>query len=158
MKDNTNAINQIEKKYRSGIDTYKNAIKAWTNVKRVSKKDGSDFANFGKNFTNATFKQEYPWAKPELKVDYKCGYGYAYDSIEVEENDTVNDVFRKINDRIRVFSGNIAEAEKKASNTKTVFNEVDKTMVELMKFCKSNGFSSYEVCNYIHDNCWRLGE
>ena len=48
------------------------------------------------------------------------------------------------------------EAEKKAKNTERVFDEVDKTMKELMEFCNQNGFGAYEICNYIHDNCWRL--
>lgn len=156
MKENTNAIKKIEQTYRGHIDDYKNAINAWSNVKRATKKDGSDFANFGKNFVNATIRQEYSWCNPTLKVDYRCGNSYTYDTVEIEKNDTVNDIFVKINNRIRVFNGYIAEAEKKAKNTEHVFDEVDKTMKELMEFCNQNGFGAYEICNYIHDNCWRL--
>ena len=42
-------IREIENKYRNSAKTYQNAITAWQNVKRATKKDGSDFANFGKN-------------------------------------------------------------------------------------------------------------
>ena len=150
-------INEIEKKYRSSVNSYKNAIVAWQNVKRATKKDGSDFANFGKNFVNATIRQEYSWCNPTLEVGYRCGNGYyTYDTVEIEKNDTVNDIFVKINNRIRVFNGYIAEAEKKAKNTERVFTEVDRNMKELINFCKDSGFSAYEICDYIKDNCWRM--
>ena len=155
MKETTNEIKKIEQNYRNHIEDYKNAINAWSNVKRATKKDGSDFANFGKNFVNATIRQEYSWCNPTLKVDYRCGNSYTYDTVEIGKNDTVNDVFVKINNRIKVFDGYIAEAEKKMKNTEHVFNEVDKTMKELKEFCNKNGFSSYEICDYIHNNWWR---
>lgn len=154
MKTN---INEIENKYRDNVKTYQNAIKAWQNVKRVTKKDGGNFANFGKNFVNAEIKQDYYWCRPSLKVDYCQESGrWTYDTIEIEENDTVENVFEKINNRVKMFNGCIAENERKARNVEHVFNEVDRTMVELTKFGKENGFDSYEICNYIKDNCWRL--
>lgn len=150
-------IEEIEKKYRENSKGYQNAIVAWQNVKRVTKKDGSDFANFGKNFVNATIRQEYSWVKPSLKVDYQQGSGsWTYDTIEIEDNDSVNDVFDKINKRVELFRGYVADDERKAKNVEQVFKEVDKSMVELTKFCKENGFSAYEVCDYIRDNWWRL--
>lgn len=155
MKETTNEIKKIEQNYRNHIEDYKNAINAWSNVKRATKKDGSDFANFGKNFVNATIRQEYSWCNPTLKVDYKCGNSYTYDTVEIEKNDTVNDVFVKIDNRIKVFDGYIVEAEKKMKNTEHVFTEVDKTMRELKEFCNQNGFNSYEICDYIHNNWWR---
>ena len=150
-------INELENKYRSNAKSYQEAIKAWQNVGRVSKKDGGNFVNFGKNFTNATIRQEYTWCKPSLKVDYiQSSGGWTYDTIEIDEKDTVEDVFGKINKRIQLLNGYVAEDERKARNTERVFKEVERTMKELTKFCGENGFSSYEVCNYIHDNCWRL--
>ena len=152
MKTKESEIKKIENEYRSHIGNYENAIRAWSNVKRISKKDGSDFSNFGKNFANATIKQDYKWEKPSLRIDYQCDYGYTYDTLEINENDTVNDMFVKINNRIRLFEGYITEEKKKANNTQYVFNEVDKTITQLMEFCKNEGFRSYEICKFIHEN------
>lgn len=149
--------NEIENKYRKNAKDYQNAIVAWQNVKRATKKDGSDFANFDKNFVNATIRREYSWVKPSLKVDYQqSGGSWTYDTVEIEDNDSVNDVFVKINERIKLLRGYVADDERKARNAEQVFKEVDRSMVELTKFCKENGFSAYEVCDYIRDNCWRL--
>lgn len=150
-------INEIEKKYRSSVNSYKNAIVAWQNVKRATKKDGSDFSNFKKNFINADIRQNYSWCDPQLKVDYRTGDGsWCYDTIEIEKNDTVDDIFEKIHKRINLFNGYIIEDERKASHAERVFTEVDRNMKELINFCKDSGFGAYEVCNYIKDNCWRM--
>ena len=146
---------KIAEKYLTNKQSYINAINAWKNVKRVTKKDGGNFANIGKNFLNATVKQKYPWDNNlELAIDYHCGSGWTYDSVEVEEGDAVEDIFEKINKRIEVLTQYAEENDKKANSVQYVFNEVDKTMKELLKFCKENNFSAYEVCDYIHDNCW----
>ena len=150
-------ISEIKNRYHDSAKTYQNGIIAWQNVRRVTKKDGTNFANFSKNFVNAEIKQDYNWCRPSLKVSFCQGNGtWTYDTIEIEENDTVDNVFEKINNRVKLFNGYIVENERKARNVEYVFNEVDRTMVELTKFGKENGFSSYEICNYIKDNCWRL--
>ena len=147
---------ELKKKYLENAESYKSAIKAWQNVKRATKKDGSDFANFGKNFVNANINREYYWSNQTIRVDYQYNHGWTHDTIDVNDNDSVNDVFDKINKRIELFRGYVTDDERKARNTEYVFNEVDRNMKELTKFCKENGFSAYEVCDYIRDNCWRL--
>ena len=146
---------KIIEKYLTNKQSYINAINAWKSVKRVTKKDGGDFANIGKNFSNGKVKQKYPWDNAlELSIDYHCDTGWAYDSVEIKEEDTVEDVFKKINNRIEILTQYVEEDDKKANSVQYVFNEVDKTMKELLKFCKENNFSAYEVCDYIRDNCW----
>lgn len=146
---------KIEEKHLANRQGYLNAINAWKNVKRVTKKDGGDFANIGKNFLNATVGQGNPWDKTlEISVEYRCGNRYVYDSIEIKNDDSIEDVFEKINKRIILFTQYVEEEEKKINNAKNVFNEVDRTMKELLKFCKENNFSAYEICDYIRDNCW----
>lgn len=147
---------ELEKKYLANVETYKSAIKAWQNVKRVSKKDGSDFANFSKNFVNANIYREYYWSSQIIRVDYQYNHGWTHDTIDVNDNDSVNDIFDKINKRIELFRDYIANNERKAQNTEQVFREVDRSIKELVNFCKEKGFSAYEVCDYIHDNCRRL--
>ena len=148
---------KIEEKYLTNRQSYLNAINAWKNVKRATKKDGGNFANIGKNFLNATVKQKYPWDNTlEVSIDYRCGNGYTYDSVEIKEEDTIEDVFEKINKRIMVFTQYVEEDEKKANSVKYVFDEVDKTMKELLKFCKKNSFGAYEVCDYIRNNYWNF--
>lgn len=146
---------KIEEKHLTNQQSYLNAINAWKNVKRVTKKDGGNFANIGKNFLNATVRQKYIWDKTlELTVDYRCGNSYTYDSVEIKNDDSIEDVFEKINKRIILFTQYAEEEEKKINNVKNVYNEVDKTMKELLKFCKENNFSAYEICDYIRDNYW----
>lgn len=149
---------KIEKEYRNNISTYENAIKAWRNVKRLGKKDGSDFVIISKNFSNANIKKEYPWQDySSLTVHYCYGDGgYTYDNILIDDKDTVNDVFQKINDRIQMYETSVKKAKSKLSNVERVFTEVDNTVKQLMTFCKENGFSAYEVCDYIRDSCWRF--
>ena len=148
---------KIEEKYLTNQQSYINAINAWKNVKRVTKKDGGDFANIGKNFLNATVRQRYIWNKTlELTVDYCCGNSYTYDSVEIKNDDSIEDVFEKINKRIILLTQYVEEEEKKINNFKNVFNEVDKTMKELLKFCKENNFSAYEICDYIRNNYWNF--
>lgn len=146
---------KIEEKHLTNQQSYLNAINAWKNVKRVTKKDGGNFANIGKNFLNATVRQKYIWDKTlELTVDYRCGNSYTYDSVEIKNDDSIEDVFEKINKRIILFTQYVEEEEKKINSVKNVFDEVDRTMKELLKFCKENNFSAYEICDYIRDNYW----
>lgn len=148
---------QIEEEYRNTIQDYRNAIIAWKNVKRLSKKDGSDFANIGKNFTNANIIKKYSWGD-ELYIQvyyYYASGGYAHDDIEIKDNDTVNDIFNNINKKIVLYEKYIKSYTDKLTSSERVFDEVDRTVSELLKFCKDNGFSSYEICEYIKDNYWR---
>jgi len=146
---------KIEEKHLTNQQSYLNAINAWKNVKRVTKKDGGNFANIGKNFLNATVRQKYIWDKTlELTVDYRCGNSYTYDSVEIKNDDSIEDIFEKINKRIILFTQYVEEEEKKINSVKNVFDEVDRTMKELLKFCKGNNFSAYEICDYIRDNYW----
>ena len=149
---------EIKKEYETNIKTYRNAIEVWSKVKRVSKKDGSDFANLGKNFINANVTKPYSWSD-ELQISVSHCYGdggYTHDSIDIEDKDTVDVIFNKILNRIEMYKKYISDYEKKLSNIDYVFDEVDRAMEELTKFAKDCGFSSYEICDYIKDNCWRL--
>ena len=145
--------------YKKDAQTYRNAIFAWRGVERKTKKDGTDFANIERNFVNARIKNEYPWSPTQvLSVNYRYGYGGGYtdDKIEVANDDTVDSLFDKIEERIKEYNSRIEECEKHASNVERVFSEVDSTMKQLLKFCNDNDFSPYTVCDYIGQNCWRL--
>jgi hypothetical protein len=149
---------EIKKEYETNIKSYRNAIEAWSKVKRVSKKDGSDFANLGKNFINANITKPYNWSDGlQISVSHCYGNGeYAHDSSDIDDGDSVNIIFNKISNRIKMYKGYIDDYEKKLNNFDYVFDEINRNMKELTKFAKDYGFSSYEVCNYIKDNCWRL--
>ena len=143
----------IEQEYRDSVDTYKNAIRAWQNVQRVTRKDGSDFSIMSRNFRNATVGKEYDWSKDlTLRVDYPYNHGYTHDTITIGENDTVNDVFRQIENRIDVYHKSLERIYKKQYNIKTVLDEVDTNMKQLFQFCEEKGFSPYEISDYIHNN------
>lgn len=48
---------QIKEEYMNTIADYEARIRLWKAVKRVTKKDGSDFQNFAKNFENAKIER-----------------------------------------------------------------------------------------------------
>lgn len=57
-------------------------IELWEHVQRVHKKDGSDFANFGKNFTGCKVEQKsYSDDKDLVVSDWAPGFGYVQDGI-----------------------------------------------------------------------------
>ena len=151
---------QMEEGYKNSIHNYENMINAWRNVKRITKKDGTDFLIMSKNFENAILKKDYSWMDYyTLTVDYKyANGGYTYDNITVDNNDTVDDIFRKINERIKGYETSKRKIEEKLSKIKDVFGEIDNIMKQLIPFCKQNGFSAYEVCNYIRENYYQWEE
>lgn len=63
-------------------------IELWENVQRVHKKDGTDFANFGKNFTGCKVEQKNysTYNDKELIVsDWAVGSGYIHDEIDIRQ-------------------------------------------------------------------------
>lgn len=69
-----------------------NELKAWEDVKRVTKKDGSDFAVYSKNFDNCKIGRESWGETNELKIFvYFKGVGYhsnaicCYDTLEKDD-------------------------------------------------------------------------
>ena len=75
---------EIRKKLINQIEDYERKINLWRSVEIVKKKDGSEFVNFGKNFTNAKIVKE--WDNLYLTVSGFDNYyhpAYISDSINL---------------------------------------------------------------------------
>lgn len=79
----------IKNKFENYILDYEAKIRLWSNVKRVTKKDGSDFQNFAKNFENAKIERgricsddfEICVSDYSIRIDGK----YVCDSISIKQ-------------------------------------------------------------------------
>lgn len=76
----------IRKRLEAGIDYYNARIEAWGKVKRATKKDGTDFAAYGKNFEGAETGKYYGIESamhPYLTVAFRNGNKYETDHMRV---------------------------------------------------------------------------
>ena len=130
---------------------HKAYLEAWKNVKRVSKKDGSDFATFGRNFEDARVEQD-TWIDCErIKVNAHSGCAWVEDSIDLvrdAEGDiseervfeyygkkkyhlTVDETFEAINNRIRYYEVEIENDKIQIAHAESICNLVENTMTAL---------------------------
>ena len=73
---------EIRKKLTKQIEDYSRKIKLWKNVEIVTKKDGTEFSAFGKNFANAKIVRE--WDNLYIRVsEFDNAYNPAYVSDEI---------------------------------------------------------------------------
>lgn len=76
--DNIYRVNDIKERIKDSIYYYEDRIKAWENVKRLYKNDGTPFKILSKNFAGCSFTSEYGWDK-KVKV-YFTNHKGSYDS------------------------------------------------------------------------------
>ena len=130
-------------------------LNLWKNVKRLSKKDGSDYANFGNNFDGAKV-EDYLGSKDALKVFGRSvnGLSWVEDRIELERDATpdidpertyryatysnamkyrltVEETFEKINARIRYFETQVANYKIQLDMSESIYNTVVRTINNL---------------------------
>lgn len=98
---------EITQKLERILNDYKAKLKGWQNVKRLTKKDGSDFAVKSKNIDGAKFGQ-YTHIEselhPYLTITYKDNYTWKQDSLQMYINvrDMEKDDIRRNNtDKIK---------------------------------------------------------
>ena len=78
-------LQDAKNKLQNSVDYYAVRIAAWQSVKRLTKKDGGNFAILSKNFDGARFVSCY--GSPYLRVSFKDERGaYNYDDICLNEN------------------------------------------------------------------------
>lgn len=92
------------KKMENSVKYYGCRIEAWEKVKRAYKKDGSNFKQFSKNFTNCKIVNEYGYNKIYIYFRNERG---AYDSdwttlydIDLESPEAVEEAEKKIKSHI----------------------------------------------------------
>jgi len=104
----------VEQRIKGSIAYYDTRINAWKAVKRLTKKDGSDFANFGKNFENARIYAPYGLHN-KLVINFRDENGrYTENYIELAES--VSEQFEQINETIGRYQRWKEEAEKDLEN------------------------------------------
>ena len=77
---------EVKKDLQETISYYDDRIKAWESVQIVTKKDGTPFKVYSKNFAGAEIGKYYPvedYANPYLSVHFKHNGRYEWDQIEL---------------------------------------------------------------------------
>ena len=102
-------IENIKTRIKGQIELYEKQLEAWNHVTRNRKKDGSDFANFNKNFNNAELDKGFSahylktynrgmydnFASDEIYIDHPAE-GYMEYSYPSERLATIDEVFKII--------------------------------------------------------------
>lgn len=149
-----NSKEVVERVERS-VAYYDCRIKAWQNVKRVYKKDGSDFANFNKNFTGGKVENQY--GTEHFYIHFRDENGrYMEDWIDAKE--TPAEQIEAINDQIRKYSEwkEAAEGELKhaAEIAEFALNKLREIKEELNKVSRESGSLYYAICGLIETNAY----
>lgn len=155
----------IEKRLNESISFYDSRIKAWENVKRKSKKDGTNFVNLSQNFENASIGKYYPvetYATPYLSVFFENGNRYEQDEMSIfvsrydkdlpehnaeretrntdygtsNEIMTLDEIFYMISKRIENYKHYKERAEKELEMLDTIFEQVESKCNELIELVK----------------------
>ena len=161
----------FRKHIENNLNDARTKLNLWKSVKRLSKKNGEDFANFGKNFDGATID---PYVGEDvLKVYGRIEHGIAWteDHIElireatpdIEEERrihyygdfykyhlTVSEAFEKIEARIRYFETQVANYELQLRLSETIYNTVVRRIngmyAELLEEIISEGYEpTYDI-------------
>lgn len=150
-------IDEAKKKIEKRILYYEERIEAWKKVERVSRKNGENFANLGKNFTNCEIVREY--SIDELTVYFRARYeGYTKDYITISGNqyqepaDTPEKIEKRIKEHIAKYE-NYVERSRKALETiestlKSIEPELDK-LREVIKKGADETDTNYIIGSYI---------
>lgn len=150
-------IDEAKKRIEKRIMFYAEKIEAWEKVERVRRKNGENFSNLGKNFTNCEIVSEY--SMDELTVYYRARYeGYTKDYINISGNqyqepaDTPEKIEERIKDLITMYK-NYIERSRKALETiestlKSIEPELDK-LKEVIKKGAEETDTNYIIGSYI---------
>ena len=163
MKDLKNIVKELENR----IDEHEALLEAWQNVKRLHKKDGSDFSALSKNFENAKIEDE-PYSIYPSKIvkvwncgnsgkyyneEIKCTQIVRYSKREIEPsriiketmledryNLTVDEIFEDIATKIEYHKNRIEELQNQIAMAEKYYNLINGKMLEVKTILD-------EVCN-----------
>jgi hypothetical protein len=140
---------ELKKTLERNLSWHETCLDLWKNVKRLSKKDGTDFANFGKNFENAEVNNEFD----RLEVSGRSKFEWIRDSIDflltADDNTpedriilsyrtryyhlTVDEVFTAIENRIRYYEVEIENDKIQLAHAESICNLTENTINALYK-------------------------
>ena len=154
MKDLKNIVKELENR----IDEHEALLEAWQNVKRLHKKDGSDFSVLSKNFENAKIEDE-PYSIYPVKIvkvwncgksgkyyneEIKCTQIVRYSKREIEPSRiiketlledrydlTIDEIFEDIATRIEHHKNRIEELQNQIVMAEKYYNLVQNKMQEV---------------------------
>ena len=154
MKDLKNIVKELENR----IDEHEALLEAWQNVKRLHKKDGSDFSVLSKNFENAKIEDE-PYSLYPVKIvkvwncgksgkyyneEIKCTQIVRYSKREIEPSRiiketlledrydlTIDEIFEDIATRIEHHKNRIEELQNQIVMAEKYYNLVVEKMQEV---------------------------
>lgn len=154
MKDLKSIVKELENR----IDEHEALLEAWQNVKRLHKKDGSDFSVLSKNFENAKVEYESYSIYPAkiVKVWNRGKFGKYYDEeinctqlvryskreidpsrviketlLEDRYNLTVDEIFEDIATKIEYHKNRIEELQNQIVMAEKYYNLVQNKMQEV---------------------------
>ena len=170
------SLDSITTELNKRLDEVETKIKAWKAVKRVTKKDGSDFAVLSKNFDGATLYDSNCHLYPSKKITV-CGWtkysGWITDDIHstgtvaYEKNrtvsedriikesmiqpyyyKTVDEIFEDIEHRIKFYEGEKAKYEADIANASKVFGTFKEKIDSALAEMKAScaGNGLYYLC------------
>lgn len=145
----------FENKLKKNLAEHECKLELWKNVKRLSKKDGTDFAHFGKNFENAKVSTPAYLDFERLKVNGRIIPTSAWTDDEIDlvrdANDsipdertfehygrkkyhlTVDEAFEAIENRIRYYEVEIQNDKLQLAHAESIFNLTVNTINALYK-------------------------
>lgn len=152
IRNSKEVVERIER----SVAYYDCRVKAWQNVKRVYKKDGSDFANFNKNFTGGKVEDHYGSSKFYIHFRDEDGR-YMEDWIDAKE--TPAEQMEAIDDQIRKYSEWKEAAEEELPHAAEIaeftLNKLREIKEELNKIgYRESGSLYYAICGLIETNAY----
>lgn len=170
----------IKNSLKNDLDSYNSELQALLDIKRVHKKDGKDYKNIGKNFTNCVIISDnisggnvVRYTYKTNKSGYQIGKIYAYDKLENMPNDgierwtltgrmmlndiyqfTVNEIENAINDKIESIKKDISDIEYALEVSDGVIDKFDKMINDINKElkCVTPRFVQSYLMDYIKSN------
>ena len=119
---------EFKKTLENYLEECETKLELWKNVKRLSKKDGSDFQNFGKNFEGAKVDRSAYSDTEELNVHGRTKSGrWIEDTILVFGRNyqhplTVSGAFEKIELRIKYYEVKIRNCKLQIAHAERIYN------------------------------------
>lgn len=160
-----NRINNLKKVLEDRKTDYQRQLEAWQEVRRVSKKDGSDFAAKSKNFINAKYEQSYDVYSFQLRINYYDSTGsyrnstiLCYENIDIYCKDerkrnaavycdpcsypkyllSVDEIFEKIEEKKQWLIEQINKVDFELQEIETTENEANQLLNNVLDFLKKH--------------------
>lgn len=133
------------------IDFYASRIKALESIKRLSKKDGSDFAVISKNFDGDAAAGVYVRVHPQYN-EYRLDYSYRNAKGRYCEDwidfSSVDNAFEKIEKLIANDHARMAAREYERAKAETIANTVIRKLDEISAFLDEEGIEKRDTLRY----------